>query len=155
MGVRNGQPRFSPQQRAERRARMLKTRVGLNDATAKNVVSIMAKYDAQRRAFRKNLRDHHEKLVALVESDSNDQAAYRRELLALKQGRIAMMRLRDLQIAEIQRVLTPKQQAKLLVQMGKFRRMMRHGGRRHGPHGRRGRGNGNMGQQRGNGRGWR
>jgi Spy/CpxP family protein refolding chaperone len=126
---------------------MLERRMGFDKATARRVATILGKYDSRRRALRQKLRTHHRKLVQLVKADGNDQAAYRREIQALKRARLEMQRLRDREFTELQGVLTPKQQAKMLVRLGQFRRgghMERPRRGKHGRRGRRGMGRGNF-----------
>lgn len=114
----------------QRMAKVLRERVGLDEARAKQVEAIFERRRQQGRALHEQLRTHREALRKLLEADSSDQAAYQRALDGLQAAHKALRAHREQGIAEARRVLTPKEQAKLL------RAMHRMGKHRFGPHGR-------------------
>ncbi len=122
----------------ERMGKVLRERVGLDDARAKQVEAIFERRRTQGRALHEQLRTHRDALRKLLEADSNDQAAYQRALDGIEAAHKALRAHREQGIAEARRVLTPKEQAKLLRamhQMGKHRFGPRGPHGRGGPHG--------------------
>jgi Spy/CpxP family protein refolding chaperone len=114
---------------------MLREEVGLDDKTAQAVEGILAKYRPERKAANEAIDKERRKLDAMLELDSNDQAAYARSIRALLDARQKLHDLQRKQADELAKVLTPKQQAKLARAIGETREKMR---------GRRGRGQWHM-----------
>ena len=123
------------------RARMLRDEVGLDEKTAAAVERILTKYRPERRAASDAVDSERRKLNALLELDSNDQAAYSRSIRAMLDARQKLHDLQKKQTDELGKVLTPKQQAKLARAIGETRADIRrkgpgrgpwHGGRRRG-----------------------
>jgi Spy/CpxP family protein refolding chaperone len=127
------------------RARMLRDEVGLDEKTAAAVERILAKYRTERMLASETVDSERRKLNALLELDSNDQAAYSRSIRAMLDARQKLLELQKKQIEEVSKVLTPKQQAKLAKAIGETRETMR----RKGPG--RGRGPWHRGRHRGRG----
>lgn len=121
----------------ERMAKMLRQEVGLDEARAKQVEAIFEGRHKAARQLHEQLRTHRQALRALLEADSNDQAAYQKALDGIEAGHKALRAHREEGIAQARRILSPKEQAKLLRAMhqrGKHR--MGRGGRgHHGPRG--------------------
>lgn len=112
------------------RGNMLRQRVGLDDEKAKQVEAAFDRFDKEHFALRKNVHTARKKIQALLKSDSEEQQAY---LAALKELRLAhdkLHSLRQRQMDSIDKVLTPKQRAKVLVSLHHMKR--KHG---KGPHG--------------------
>jgi Spy/CpxP family protein refolding chaperone len=117
------------------RARMLRVEVGLAEAKAKQVEAILDKYKTERKALRQKAQAHRRAIGELLRKDSNDQSAYAREIKALRETQRKLQALRDKEIDELQKVLTPKQQAKLGMEMQRMRRRMQQAVDRHRPAG--------------------
>jgi Spy/CpxP family protein refolding chaperone len=113
------------------RAQMFREEVGLDDKTAAAVEKILAKYRPERKATAEIIDKEQRKLNAMLELDSNDQAAYAKSIRTLLDARQKLHELQRKQADELAKVLTPKQQAKLARAIGETRQKMR---------GRRGRG---------------
>ena len=122
-------------------SKALRQDVGLDEQTARKVEQVHAAQQDQRRASHQQMFKAKRALRTLVDSDSNDQKAFATAVEGLIQARAAMQKLREEGFAKVRALLTPKQQAKLLLTMHKARRQM-HGAM--GPHGGKG-----SGQKRG------
>lgn len=117
--------------------KMLREKMQLPEAKARQVERLVRNNMKQKRPLRKQMRQYRMTLHNLLKDDSNDQRAFADTLRGLKQTRESLRLLHETQVAGLQKVLTPKQQAQLLVAHHKMRRHMRRGGRR-GRHGKRG-----------------
>jgi Spy/CpxP family protein refolding chaperone len=115
------------------RARMLREDVGLDEKTADAVERILAKYRPERKATAEAIDKEQRRLNAMLELDSNDQAAYAKSIRALLDARQKLHELQRKQADELAKVLTPKQQAKLARAIGETREKMR-GRRGRGPY---------------------
>lgn len=130
------------------RGRVLRERVGLDEARATKIEAIFEKYQPERRALRKTVRQTMRTLRGLVDSNASDDQAYSAAFAQLKSAQDKLRGLRDQQQAEVARIVTPKEAAKLLLTMKKARfEQQRHhfrGGRHQGGgrHGQRGQGGG-------------
>ena len=130
------------------RGRVLRERVGLDEARAQKIEAIFEKYQPERRALRKAVRQTMRSLRELVDSNTSEDQAYSAAFAQLKAAQDKLRALRDQQQAEVARIVTPKEAAKLLLTMKKarFEKQRHHfqGGRHHGGgrHGQRGQGGG-------------
>ena len=116
-------------------AEVLRKDVGLQEDRAKQIEAIFARQHQGARATHEAMRSHHEALRALLESDSNDQAAYAKALEGIQKGREAMQQQRKAGLDEARKLLSPKEQAKLLRSMHEGRRKMMERGFGRGGHG--------------------
>ena len=117
------------------RARMLRDEVGLDEKTSAAVERILSKYRPERKAASDTIDSERRKLNAMLELDSNDQAAYAKSIRSLLDARQKLHELQRKQAEELSKVLTPKQQAKLARAIGETRENMRHPGRGRGHRG--------------------
>jgi Spy/CpxP family protein refolding chaperone len=104
---------------------MLREEVGLDEKTAAAVERILAKYRPERKAAADTVDSEQRKLNAMLELDSNDQAAYAKSIRAMLEARQKLQELQRKQADELTKVLTPKQQAKLARAIGETRAAMR------------------------------
>jgi Spy/CpxP family protein refolding chaperone len=118
------------------RARMLRDEVGLDEKTAAAVERILSKYRPDRKAASETIDSERRKLNAMLELDSNDQAAYAKSIRALLDARQKLHELQRKQADELAKVLTPKQQAKLARAIGETRDNLRGHGHGRGHRGR-------------------
>lgn len=121
-------------------AEVLRKDVGLQEERAQQVEAIFARQHKGARALHESMRGHREALRALLEADSNDQAAYAKALDGIEKSRESMRVHRKAGLDEARKLLSPKEQAKLLRAMHQGRRKMMErgfgpGGRGKGPHG--------------------
>jgi Spy/CpxP family protein refolding chaperone len=117
--------RAKVEQRLEKlRERVLKQEVGLDDKKAAAVGAILTKYAAERRKVQKDQRDARRALQKLVQSDSNDQDAYKKALKSFRDGRKKLQALEDRQLDDVAKILTPKEQVKLVSALQRFRRKL-------------------------------
>ena len=116
-------------------SKALREDVGLDEQTARTVEKVHERQHSKRKALHKKMHQSKRALRALIQSDSNDQKAYSVAVDGLLKTRAALQRLREQDFAKVRRLLTPKQQGRLLFTMHKKKRQMhRHMGRRGGKH---------------------
>jgi Spy/CpxP family protein refolding chaperone len=114
---------------AQVRERILKKEVGLDDAKAAAVEKIFAKYQPVRQKLVKEQREHRQAIRKLLKQNSDDQTAYKKEVSALRAVQKKLRALGEQQADELSKVLTPKQQAKLIAALQRLRRVLnRQGG---------------------------
>jgi Spy/CpxP family protein refolding chaperone len=109
----------------ERRRKVLKNRVGLDDEKAKKVEGIFGRMQEERRRLQDEAAATRKELRALLESDSNDQKAYDEALTKLEQTHKALGDLRYKYFDETKTILTPKERAKLLKVLQQVKKAMR------------------------------
>jgi len=104
---------------------VLRSEVGLDDKKAAEVEKILAKHAPQRKKLQKEAQTQRQALRALVQKDSNDQAAYDKAIQALRAAQKKLHAQREKEVDELAKVLTPKQQAKLLIATRKLQTKLR------------------------------
>jgi Spy/CpxP family protein refolding chaperone len=122
---------------AKLRDRVLRKKVGLSDEKAKKVMAILEGQQAERRELAKQIRSSRRALGQLLRADSEDQDAYAKHFDQLQNGHRALAQLRDQQVTELRKVLTPKEEVKLFHAMEMVKRRFEK--RRRNRRGRRGR----------------
>lgn len=127
---------------AAMRGRLLRERVGLDEATAQRVEQVLAQYDGQHASAREQIRTSQKRLRDLVRANSADQAAYRQAVDGLRSAQAQQQALFNREFEDLKKILLPSQQAKLLLHLG---RLNRGGARGLGPGGGGGRGLGPCG----------
>ncbi len=106
------------------RSRMLREQVGLSEAKVRQVEAILEKHQRERRTLRQQVQQERLALTELLSQDSDDQQAYARHIQAMRDAHRKLQSLRDGEITELQKVLTPKEQAQLGIAMAQMRRQM-------------------------------
>jgi Spy/CpxP family protein refolding chaperone len=106
------------------RTRVLKKEVGLDEKKATEVQKVLDKHAPERKMLRLELRTQREAIRKLLDDDSDDQAAYKKALEGLRAAHKKLAELRNREIDELSKLLTPKQQAKLLMAVRKLERKM-------------------------------
>ena len=125
----------------ELRGRLLERRVGLSPDKIARVEATLAAGDAERKALHKAMRDSHRTLRGLIQSDSNDDAAYEAAVTGLLKTRNRLHALRQQELQQLNQLLSPKEMGKLVLALGKLRKRMermhekRRGEMRGGPRG--------------------
>ena len=133
--ARPAHPGAPAQARAEKRAKIearlkkirgevLRKRVGLDETHARRVEAILDRYRPKRQALQKQMRTHRQAIGKLLKADSNDQNAYRREIAGMRSAKRQLDALRERELNEVSRLLTPKQQAKLAVALRRMQRRL-------------------------------
>jgi Spy/CpxP family protein refolding chaperone len=114
------------------RAQVLRKDAGLDEKKAAEVEKILEKYTPIRHKLEQESQTHRRALRELLDKDSNDLPAYDKAIKGLRSAQKRLHDAREKEIDELSKVLTPKQQAKLLVSIrklqGKLRRKMRAAG---------------------------
>ncbi|MEB2310852.1 MAG: periplasmic heavy metal sensor [Sorangiineae bacterium] len=103
----------------EVRKRILRDRVGLDEKKALAVEKVLDKNVAAERAARQEERKHRKEIERLLASDSNDQAAYAKALAGLRASEKRLAAMRQNELDEVAKLLTPKEQAKFVTALRK------------------------------------
>ncbi len=123
---RRGPPSAQKMKRAEKMVgKALRNKLGLSEDKAKKVESILKKQRASQQKIRGQLRTARQDLGKLFRSDSNDQNAWRSALDKMEKSHKALAQGRDKQFAALKKVLTPKEQAKLLRGLNQLQKRMK------------------------------
>jgi Spy/CpxP family protein refolding chaperone len=129
------QKRAEIQQRLKQlRHELLLKEVGLDAAKAASVERGLDKYAAERRSVRDRIEQHRSTLRKLLDANSNDQQAYTAAIRGLREAEKQRGTLRERELDEIGKLLTPKQQAQLMRGTERLKRRLAHRlrERRHG-----------------------
>lgn len=110
-------------------ARLLKEKVGLDDQRVAEVQAVHKQFRDQRKALREDMKTAHEALRLLVDGNSNDTRAFEKALADAKTARERLHALRKAEMEAVADLLTPKEQATLMVSMHKVKK---HFGKRGG-----------------------
>jgi Spy/CpxP family protein refolding chaperone len=131
-------PDHDPQKRAviEQRLKqlrhdMLRKEVGLDENKASVVERTLDKYMTEKRKLKDQAVTHRRALRKLLESDSNDQQAYTNAIRGLREAEKQKQSLREREMDELGKLLTPKQQAKLMRATHRLKRQLAHRVREH------------------------
>lgn len=110
---------------AKKRSRVLRERVGLDEAKASEVETTLAKFDERRRQIHVRKRAVRKTVRQLLEADSDDQAAFEAALREMQAVHDGIMALRKEQMAALARTLSAKQQVKLMLAMRRMDHRMK------------------------------
>lgn len=122
-----------PAHKQQVRLRLLQRRVGLDDATARKVIEVLRAHEGKRAELARKMRAEKRTLGRLVRQDSNDEAAYRQAIDNLMRTQQQLEALRFEEFKELRKVLTAKQQAKLLVELNRLMKRRQRGAGAGGP----------------------
>jgi Spy/CpxP family protein refolding chaperone len=103
------------------RAKALRDTVGLSEEKATEVEKVMDSFHERRFELHQTMRDNMKSLKTLLKDDSNDQKAYENVLETLRITQEELQALKAEQMDAFKGILTPKEGAKMLVVMKKFR----------------------------------
>lgn len=106
------------------RTRILRQEVGLDEKKADEVQKVLLKYEPERRKIQKQHREHRKELRDLLQSDSSDDAAYKKSIEGFRSTQKKLAALRDKEMDEVQKLITPKQQAKLYAALERLRKKL-------------------------------
>ena len=112
------------------RRKVLKKKVGLSDAKVDAVEAAFTKFRTKRSQLKQQTKSARRALRRLARADSSDQAAYSKAIDAFLANRRAMRKLEDEQLAALRKILTPKEQVRLLHASMKLKRKLRKARRR-------------------------
>lgn len=96
------------------RSEILRKEVGLDASKATDIEKILDKSAAEKKKLQLELRTHRHAMRELLQADSNDQAAYTKAIRGLRGAQTKLHALRDRELDEISKQLSPKQQAKFV-----------------------------------------
>jgi Spy/CpxP family protein refolding chaperone len=106
------------------RTRVLQKQVGLDAKTAEQVVKILTKYQPERKKLQSELRASRRAVRELLSQDSSDEAAYKKGIQGFRSAEKKLFDLKNKEIDEVSKLLTPKQQAKLVAVLLKLKRRL-------------------------------
>ncbi len=122
----NKQQRAKQMKRAEKMVgKALRNKLGLSDAKATKVEAILKQHRASQQKIQAEIRKARQALRKLFQTDSNDQKAWGAALDEMEKGHKALAKGRDKQFAALKKVLTPKEQAKLLRGLNQLQKRMK------------------------------
>jgi Spy/CpxP family protein refolding chaperone len=101
---------------------MLRQEAGLDEATAVRTEKVLDQFEPRRRELMKEQHHRMRTLHELLDTDSNDQKAYQEALNGMMSATKEMQELKQREIAALQQVLTPKQQARVMVTLREMRK---------------------------------
>jgi len=120
------------QKRAQLEARMRQLRmeilqkdVGLDAEKTRAVAALLERHSAERRRIETAIQNDRGTLDQLLQADSKDQAAYSKGLRALRARHTELAALRQRELDDIARHMTPKQQAKFLSALRRVQKKLR------------------------------
>lgn len=120
-----GRPRFTPEQKLEHiktmRGKMLREQVGLDEKKAVEVEKALAAFDADHVKFHQAKRDAKQQLSEVVKDPNATDKAYRAAVAKQRAAHKQMHNLREREWNRVSTMLTPKQQALLLLSLGKMK----------------------------------
>lgn len=111
------------------RAKVLRQEVGLDEKKAEAAQKVLLKYEPERRKLQRQHQEHRRELRDLLQSDSNDDAAYKKSIDGFRSTQKKLNALRDKEMDEIAKLITPKQQAKLYAALERLRKKIARRGR--------------------------
>ena len=112
------------------RRKLLEKKVGLTPTKIQQVESTFAKFSAKRAKLQKTKKAQRRALRKLARSDSDDQAAYKKAIDDFLATRKAIRSLEDDRLTALRKILTPKEQVKLLHASMKLKRRLKKARRR-------------------------
>ena len=93
----------------------IQQKAGVDDAPAEKIKQVRKKNQDARKALMGEIRDASQALEALVDRNSQDEAAYQRELDRMAAAHQKLRALRDTEMAEVRGLLKPSQQARVVL----------------------------------------
>lgn len=96
---------------------------GIDEARAKRVVEAIKQTRTASKPVHEEVRKHQQALKELVRTNSTDESAYSKAIEGIKAGRKKLAELREQQVTEIQKILKPSEQARVMKLIVKHRRM--------------------------------
>lgn len=124
-GKRAEEKRAKVEQRLKQvTAKILRQEVGLDDQKADEVMKVLVKHQVERRTLQQQHRQHRKAIGELLQSDSSDEAQYKKSIDGFRTTQKKLNGLRDREMDEIAKLITPKQQAKLFRALERMRRKL-------------------------------
>lgn len=109
----------------EVRSRLLREKLGLSEEKATAVEGLFNQGRLEHEKSMKSMRESQEKLQALLDADSGDQKAYQALLDEINATWNQLQGQREQEMRNLGAILTPKEQARLLLEMEKMHRRMK------------------------------
>ncbi len=106
--------------------RVLRKWVGLEGDALERARAVLAKHAEEKARLRKQMRRAMRKMRGLLMAEVDDDAAYRKAVDAFRDAAQKLQAIRQQEFDELAKILTPRQQARLLLALGKLARERRH-----------------------------
>lgn len=124
-GKRADEKRAKVEQRLKQvTSRILRQEVGLDDKKSDEVLRVLEKHHAERRKLQQQHRQHRKEIGELLQADSADDAQYKKSIDGFRSTQKKLNALRDREMDEIAKLITPKQQAKLFRALERMRKKL-------------------------------
>ncbi len=107
-----------------KRAELIRTRIGLDEAQSEEVLATLERFDERRRELMEKKRNLGQTMDRLFQSDSADDAEYQQVIAGLQSMEDAMHRLRSEQASALGEVVSPRFQLRILVALKRFQRRL-------------------------------
>ncbi len=107
------------------RRQILSEQVGLDDARKDLVEKVLLKFNTRKSEITRRIHANQNRIRQLLAEDSQDQAAYRQGLSEIQKAWEEIHRLRSEEVAELSKLLTPKEQAKFGLALQRVQRGLR------------------------------
>lgn len=111
----------------------LQKKAGVDDATAERIKQVRKKNEDARKALHGEAQEAREALEALVDGNSQDEAAYQKQLDRMAGAHQKLKAMREAELQEIRGMLKPSQQARVVLELrnkvkGHIRQRLSEGG---------------------------
>ena len=103
------------------RHKVLVNKVGLSEEKATKVEGIIDGFNTERAPIRKQMAEEKQALKQLLKQNSDDQGSYEGAIKRLREAQKKLAGVREKEFGALQKELTPKEQAKMLRALHKFR----------------------------------
>lgn len=107
------------------RRQILSDQVGLDGARKDLVEKVLLKFNTRKSEITQRMHANQVRIRHLLAEDSQDQAAYRQGLSEIQKAWEEIHRLRSEEVAELGKLLTPKEQAKFGLALQRVQRSLR------------------------------
>ncbi len=104
-----------PASKGTAREKMLREKVGLDEAKTKKMVALLDAQKAARKPFREAIKSANAALKDLVKANKADDAAYASAIAKLQAEKDKLDGVEKAQRAEVAKLLTPREQARWMV----------------------------------------
>jgi hypothetical protein len=110
-----------------KRAELIRTRIGLDEAAAQTVLETLERFDTRRHTLMQRKQQLRTAVGALFESDSEDESKYESALAEWEAIEIALHAMRKEQHAALRKVVSARYQLRIFVALKRFNRKLHHG----------------------------
>ena len=110
--------------RKELMDRILQRDVGLDPKKADAVEKVLLKHQNERKRLQRELREQRQTLKRLLADKSEDEQAYKKAVDGFRATQKKLQGLREKELDDLAKVLTPREQAKLFASLQRLRKKL-------------------------------